>query len=75
MIINPNSMYKENYKSSDIISYWLSQYSKASQDFGLENNNVKGIMGINIPDPYLKKKNLKNSLNLKKGLIEHLMER
>ena len=68
MIIDPNSMYKENYKSSDIISYWLSQYSKASQDFGLENNNVKGIMGINIPDPYFEKKEFEKFLEFEEGI-------
>jgi len=58
MIIDPYAMFSDDYTPADIIDYWSSQYSKASERFGLENNNVKGIIGINIPDPYFEKKTI-----------------
>lgn len=68
MIIDPNSMYADNNKSSDIVDYWSLQYSKASHNFGLDNHKVKGIMGINRPDPYFERKQFDKFLEFEEGI-------
>ena len=68
MIIDPNCMYADNNKPSDIVDYWSLQYSKAAQRFGLEDNKVKGIMGINIPDPYFERKQFDKFFDFEEGI-------
>lgn len=68
MIINPNSMYADNNTPSDIVNYWSLQYSKAAQKFRLKDNNVKGIMGINIPDPYFARKQFDKFFDFEEGI-------
>jgi hypothetical protein len=51
MIVDANSSYSDERDGIDIVSYWLANFTKAKKN--LHDKSVKGLVAINIPDPYL----------------------
>lgn len=53
-ITDPKSMYGNDKNGEDIVKYWVSRYLEQSKIKDLDQN-IRGIVGVNVPNPYFER--------------------
>ncbi|MGN6351527.1 MAG: hypothetical protein ACTHL3_08705 [Candidatus Nitrosocosmicus sp.] len=70
VIIDAEASYDKNYDDKDILNYWYAQFSNIAKN--IKEKKIKGIFGINSPEPYLSKNRYKTFIGFEKEMGKEL---